>query len=196
MADKFQDKYRIPSARAGWWDYGKDAACFVTINADNMKNHYFGHIRHGEMQLSAIGRIARDIWQEIPHKFPLVLPDVFVIMPNHVHGIIVINKSGNIAEPQSIETRLIASLPNQSQPPKPPGGITGKHNPMLGTGLGRIIRWYKGRVTFESRKHDPLFAWQARYYDHIIREDESYQRIVKYIIHNPAIWPVDKFYSS
>ena len=193
MADKFQDKYRIPSARAEWWDYGNDAACFVTINADNLKNHYFGHVRHGEMQLSAIGRIAHDVWQEIPNKFPFVKQDGFIIMPNHMHGIIVIDKSQHIAEPRSdVETRLIASLhppvpptippPGQppNQPKKPPGGITGKHNPMLGTGLGRIIRWYKGRVTFESRKTDPLFAWQARYYDHIIRNDDSYQRIKKY----------------
>ena len=307
MADKFQDKYRIPSARAGWWDYGNDAAYFVTINADNLKNHYFGHIRDDEMQLSAIGQIARDYWLEIPNNFPFVKQDVFVIMPNHVHGIIIINKMENavetglnvptrnvtsrpdvetrlnaqtghvetrliaslpppnqpppeppphvpprnitsrpdvktrliaslpppnqpppeqpndvqarfiasIPEPPNdvqtrlnaqtghIETRLIASLPPpppeqspQQQPKNKPGGITGKHNPMLGTGLGRIIRWYKGRVTFESRKIDPLFAWQARYYDHIIRNDESYQRIKKYIINNPANWPDDKFYSA
>ena len=248
MADKFQDKYRIPSARAGWWDYGNDAAYFVTINADNLKNHYFGHIRDGKIQLSAIGQIARDYWLKIPNKFPFVKQDVFVIMPNHLHGIIIIDKTRNVAEPRSVETRwpdvvetrLIASLPPPNQPPpnqpppeppshvpprnitsrpdvktrliaslppppeqspqqqpkNKPGGITGKHNPMLGTGLGRIIRWYKGRVTFESRKIDPLFAWQARYHDHIIRNDERYQRIKKYIINNPANWPDDKFYSA
>ncbi len=89
--DKFQNKYRVPSARLQNWDYGRNAAYFVTIcTAD--REHYFGKIENEEMILSEIGKNAYECWLEIPEHFPFVKLDVHVVMPNHVHGIIVIDK--------------------------------------------------------------------------------------------------------
>jgi len=65
---------------------------------------------------------------------------------------------------------------------------------MLNENLSRIIRWYKGRVTFESQKIHIYFKWQARYHDHIIRNNQSFQTISEYIVNNPINWQKDKFY--
>ncbi len=72
------------------------------------------------------------------------------------------------------------------------GGITGEHNPMGKNTLGEIIRWYKGRSTFEIRKIYPDFQWQSRFYDHIIRTEESLYNIRNYIISNPGMWGKDR----
>ncbi len=76
------------------------------------------------------------------------------------------------------------------------GGITGNKNPMLHKNLSRIIRWYKGRMSFESRKIQIDFAWQPLFYDHIIRNDHSLQNIVQYIITNPQKWIEDEFWNE
>jgi putative transposase len=91
MPDKFQNKYRIPSARASWWDYGKNAGYFVTI-CTQYRKHYFGEIVEMHMHLTPTGQSVYDCWNEIPKHFPYVLLDEFVVMPNHVHGIIIIDK--------------------------------------------------------------------------------------------------------
>ncbi|MEX2403493.1 MAG: hypothetical protein WD625_05130, partial [Balneolales bacterium] len=92
----------------------------------------------------------------------------------------------------NVETRLIASLRRVA---KQPGGFAGNKNPMLHDNLSKIVRWYKGRTSFESRKIHAGFAWQSRFHDHIIRNDESFHRISEYIINNPAKWQEDKFYT-
>ena len=74
------------------------------------------------------------------------------------------------------------------------GGITGNKNPMINDNLSKIARWYKGRVSFESRKIHPDFDWQPRFHDHVIRNDGAYQRIAEYILNNPANWQEDQFY--
>ena len=73
----------------------------------------------------------------------------------------------------------------------PRGGITGENNPMLAQNISRIIRWYKGRVTYESRKTDKGFAWQSRFYDRIIRDKRSLYKIRNYIRYNPLHWKGD-----
>src|SRR5690606_22118356 len=155
MTDKFKNTYRISSARATWWDYNADAAYFATICT---KDHisYFGDVIDGVMALSEIGNITQQCWEQIPIHFPFVILDEFVVMPNHVHGIIVIDKGDDY-----VETRLIASLQ---------GGITKNKNPMLADGLPKIIRWFKGKSSYEIRKTHADFAWQSRYHDRIIRD--------------------------
>jgi REP element-mobilizing transposase RayT len=92
MSDKFQDIYRIPSARAEWWDYWNDAAYFVTISTAG-REHYFGEIVNGYMQFLEIGQIAHQNWILIPVHFAFIKLEAFVVMPNHVHGILVIDHS-------------------------------------------------------------------------------------------------------
>ena len=214
MTEKFHNKYRIPSARLRNWDYGWNGLYFITICAAS-REHYFGVIENKNMVLSEIGKIAQTCWQEILFQFPFIQLDTYVVMPNHVHGIIEIqkcnnsnnllyieNENGNSSNGETIdetelivEMRLIASLrpPPKSSVPnaqsqKIMGGFARNKNPMINDDLSRIVRWYKGRTTFESRKINPGFGWQSRFHDPIIRNDEEYQRVANYIDNNPANW--------
>ena len=90
MADKFQNKYRIPSARLQHWDYGWDAAYFVTICTKD-RECFFGEIENGLMNLSKIGVIADVLWYEIKNHATNIELGEFVVMPNHIHGIIILN---------------------------------------------------------------------------------------------------------
>ncbi|WP_422091031.1 transposase [Tenacibaculum ovolyticum] len=89
--DKFKNKYRISSTRLQNWDYGSNGAYFITICTKN-REHYFGKIKNKEMQLTEVGKLAETYWMEIPEHFPFVTLGNFVIMPNHMHGILIIDK--------------------------------------------------------------------------------------------------------
>ena len=225
MQNKFKNKYRISSARLQTWDYSNNGAYFITICTQN-RHHFFGHIQNQEMQLSEIGKLAEQFWLEIPNHFPMVELGNFVVMPNHIHGILImnhtetrfiasdngnekknsrfiasenndgINNSRLIASDNdnvnnnNNETRLIASLRVEN------GGFSGDKNPMLGNSISKIVRWYKGRSSFECRKINPNFAWQSRFHDHIIRNSKSFDNIQNYIEQNPLKWKEDAFYSN
>lgn len=190
---KFQHKYRIPSARLQSWDYGSDGYYFITICTAHME-HYFGEVRDGEMIHNELGKIADKYWEEIPVRFPFVELGNYVVMPNHVHGILIINKP----MANNVETRLIASLPQPLPNDLPDvqkkrGGITAEKNPMFHDNISRVIRWYKGCCSFECRKIHADFGWQSRFYDHIIRDAQSFENIQHYIETNPQKWGKDKF---
>ena len=242
MQNKFQNKYRIPSARLQTWDYANNGTYFITICTQN-RHHFFGTIQNQEMQLSEIGKLAVQFWLEIPNHFPFIELGNFVVMPNHVHGILIINHSvetrfiasndinietrciapndinnaprciapndinnaprfiapnENNNEPRCIapndintnETRLIASLQGNI------GGFSGNKNPMINDNISKIVRWYKGRCSFECRKINPNFGWQTRFHDHIIRNAKSFDTIQNYIFENPLNWKNDKFYKN
>ena len=124
MPDKFRNKYRISSARLQNWDYSRNAAYFVTICTQG-REHYFGNVVNGEMQLSAIGEIAETEWLKTFDLRPdmnLILGE-YIIMPNHFHAIIIIGKNqyntdgsnggdenGNGGGDGHVETQCIASL--------------------------------------------------------------------------------------
>ena len=92
--DKYQNRYRIPSTRLQNWDYGWNAIYFVTICTKN-RRHFFGEITNGKMHLSPVGAIADVLWHELTNHFDNIELDAFVVMPNHIHGIIAINNVGN-----------------------------------------------------------------------------------------------------
>ncbi len=182
MQNKFQNKYRIPFARLQTWDYANNGAYFITICTQN-REHFFGQIKNKEMRLSEIGKLAAQFWYEIPNHFPMVELGNFVVMPNHVHGILIIDNSQT-----SVETRLIASLQGGT------GGFSGDKNPMICDSISKIVRWYKGRCSFEFRQINPNFGWQSRFHDHIIRNSKSFDTIQNYIEQNPLKWKEDTFY--
>lgn len=91
MAEKYKNKYRTESFRAKWWDYTWNAAYFVTICTLN-RHHYFGKVSNGKMILSGAGVLADVFWHEIKNHHKYVELDAFVVMPNHIHGILIINK--------------------------------------------------------------------------------------------------------
>ncbi|WP_281322062.1 transposase [Flavobacterium aestivum] len=144
--------------------------------------HFFGEVVDSGMNLNAIGALAEKYWIEIVKQFPYIELGNFQIMPNHMHGILIINKS--------VETQLIPSIESE----KAIGGFAGENNPMLAENISRIIRWYKGRCTFEMRKVNQNFEWHSRFHDHIIRNSESFERIQNYIEENPSKWGEDKFF--
>ncbi len=113
MPEKYKNKYRIKSIRLENWDYGSNGAYFITICTHN-RIHFFGSIKNAEMQLSAIGQMAKKYWHKIPEHFPFVKLGAFVVMPDHIHGIIIIDKNDDGRygknENRKIEMRNFASL--------------------------------------------------------------------------------------
>jgi REP element-mobilizing transposase RayT len=188
---KYKNKYRIETTRLKNWNYGWNGAYFITICTQN-RIHYFGEIENREMQLSKIGKMAEKYWYEIPQHFPFVKLGEFVVMPNHIHGIIIIDKTNN-GETTVVETQNFASLQQrqQRQQYQPPLSKN-KFGPQS-QNLASIIRGYKIGVTKNAKKINPMWKWQSRYYDHIIRNEKSFQNISNYIINNPLNWNGDKF---
>jgi putative transposase len=201
MPEKFQNKYRIPSTRLQTWDYSWNAHYFVTICTKD-REHFFGEIINEEMQLSEIGKLANKFWLEIPEHFPFVELGNFVIMPNHLHGILIINKSkendkSEILKPEysksdnvkseNVETRhCLVSTDSIGQK---------RYQNQGKNTLSSIVGAFKSIVTKSARKIYPYFSWQSRFHDHIIRNDNSHNRISDYILNNPSKWAEDKFFS-
>lgn len=197
--DKFRNKYRIQSARLQNWDYGWNAPYFVTICTANRKL-FFGNVMDDKMNLSEIGEIADKYWLEIPEHFPFVKLDVHVVMPNHVHGIVIIDKpdderniGANVGcnAGRNVEMPKLGVSTPQTSKQSQTTAASQKWKPAT---LGSIINQYKRICTIKSRKINMDFTWQSRFHDHIIRNDAEYQRIKNYIINNPKNWNNDSLH--
>jgi putative transposase len=174
MASIHRDRKNI---RLKGYDYSSPGGYFVTI-CTFKKRWLFGTIAHDEMQLSESGMAAKKCWEEIPEHFSNVLPDVFVVMPNHIHGIIA------ICETTMVGTRHAVSLQNCNTFGKPKRGS-----------LSTIVGSYKSAVTkriheLTNDKQTPI--WQSKYYDRVIRNDKELENIRTYIYYNPAQWETDE----
>ncbi len=177
-ADKFQGKYRIKSTRLKDWDYSLEGAYFVTICTKD-REHFLGEIAEGVITQTEQSKIARECWLDLPNHYPNCVLDVFVVMPNHVHGIIIIDNQIN-----SVETGF------------KPVSTTNRVNCINKRySLFEIIRGFK---TFTARKINDLQNtqgkpfWQSRFYDHIVRDENDLIRIREYIVHNPIKWDADR----
>lgn len=227
---KYFNEYRWSTFRASWWDYGSNGAYFVTINLQ-WRKHFFGYVEGGKMHLSPLGQKAEEIWHLIPEHYPFARLGAFVVMPDHIHGIIIIDKDNGLKETkpaieetapdcqdvddplsnsdmyfsfldQIIDAECEAVKAEFAESAGPldqlqtaearRGGVTGEHNPMLREDLARLVRWYKGRTTFECRKMNRSFKWQSLYYDIIIPNENAYIAIENYIERNPLNWKVRK----
>lgn len=196
---KFQNKYRISSIRAQWWDYGWNGAYFITICTQD-REHYFGEIQNDKMVLSEVGIIADILWYQIPiHHKKVELGD-FVVMPNHIHGILIIDKqSNNIVDNVNIvETGHALSLPPVPSVPLSPTDIFKKPGSQRFQNIGKntissIVGSYKSAVTKHANRLGYMHQWQKLFYDNIIRNNNDYQRISDYIVSNPENWAKDKF---
>jgi REP element-mobilizing transposase RayT len=185
---KFQNKYRISSIRAQWWDYGWNGAYFITICTQDRK-HYFGKIQNNKMILSEVGIIADLLWHQIPiHHNNVELGD-FVVMPNHIHGILIIDKKMNnindVDDANIVETGHALSL--SEKPGSQRFQNIGKNT------ISSIVGSYKSAVTKHANRLGYPHQWQKLYYDNIIRSNNDYQRISDYIVSNPENWAKDKF---
>lgn len=194
--DTYQNKYRIPSARANWWNYAWEGAYFITICTKD-KNHYFGEINDGKMILSPLGILADVFWYEMKNHAKNIVLGAFVVMPNHIHGILILdhqnkllidNESSmdNNVSNSVVQTRHALSLPLSESQKR-------FRNPGKNT-VSSIIGGYKSAVSKHANRLGFDFAWQSRFHDHIIRNDDEYQRINDYIENNPQKWNDDELY--
>ena len=177
------------SIRLKGYDYSKEGAYFITICTQN-RECLFGKVTNGEMILNEAGEMIKKWWLELQNKFINFELDKFVIMPNHFHGIIVIqNKNPPVGAPL-----VGAQSSSQGQPQG--------HAPTAGKNVGQFIGAFKSLTTNEyirgvkSGKYPPFEKriWQRNYHEHIIRNEKSYEKIYNYIKHNPEKWEDDKFY--
>ncbi len=176
----YQNTYRIESARLQTYDYAQAGDYFVTLCAHRHKC-VFGEVRGEEMHLNEIGKIAQRCWEEIPKHFPNVELDAYVVMPNHLHGIIIIKDHGRDVQLNvSTEDALANIIPdtNAELSEKTHASIS----PYKGS-LSVIIRTFKAAVTTLCRTNGyHHLRWQSRFYDHIIRGDKDMDNVRNYIL--------------
>ena len=222
---KFQNKYRIASARLQDWDYGWNAAYFITICTKD-RICYLGNVVNRKMELSATGIIADILWHEIIHHFGNVELGEFVVMPNHIHGILKItgqndgdgncggdggngdgngggdgdgNGDGNGGDGGggggggTVETTHALSLPFPSKTTSYKTIGQQRFQNQGKNTISSIIGSYKSAVSRHSHRLGFEFAWQSRFFDHVIRDGDAFQRISEYINHNPLNWHEDDF---
>jgi putative transposase len=207
------EKHHRRSIRLQGYDYSQAGCYFITLCVQDRK-HLFGEIRNGIMGLNEFGCIAWEEWYQSPIIRPNISLGAFIVMPNHLHGIIHIDT-------QKENTNEIGKFKSPSQT------------------IGAIIRGYKGAITkrikaiLHSRRGELQFAptefdqesgsrtgelqfaptefaptefaptefaptesiWQRNYYEHIIRDNKAYWNISNYIWNNPLKWEQDKFHS-
>ena len=178
------------SIRLKAYDYSQPGWYFLTLCTHD-RRPIFGHVAGGKMILNNGGQVAHQCWLEIPDHFPQAVLDEFVVMPDHVHGIIEIVGNDcqkneilgakNISPPQNFSPQI---FPPQNFSPQ------GFHSPSQT--IGSMIRGFKIGVTKWFRKHTTVdVVWQRNYYDHIVRDTAALDRIRKYIRENPAKWYED-----
>ncbi|MGC8857437.1 MAG: transposase [Anaerolineae bacterium] len=142
----------------------------------------FGCVVDGEMRLNDAGRVAEQCWLDIPAHFPHVQLDAFVIMPNHVHGILWIVGNGN-----NVGAKNFLPLRLPRRPPSLPPRGTSKT-------IGSVVRGFKIGVIKWFRQNTSVYAiWQRNYYEHIIRDDLALGAIRSYIAENPLRWHLDQY---
>jgi putative transposase len=165
--------------------------CYLTICTKN-KNHYFGEIENGRMIFSEIGEIANDEWLRTPEirtNMNITTGD-YVIMPDYLHLIIMIGENRyNSGKNDSYKSFRRDAMHCVSTEPidNAINGVTNLFGPQS-KNLASIILGFKSAVTARARQIDPGFAWQPRFYDHIIRTNADLKRIRDYIIDNPNKW--------
>jgi putative transposase len=205
------DRHHRRSIRLSGYDYSQAGAYFVTVCAKD-RACLFGEVADGVMRPNDAGRMVADVWVALPARFPTVQIDEFVVMPNHVHGIVVLND-------HDVGAPLVGALSTDKRAgtrPAPTDDIDITTNGVIPIGagtrpaptdkaittptLGDIVGAFKSITTDDYivgvRQNDwPAFSgklWQRNYYEHIIRDDESFERIRQYIMDNPPQWESDR----
>lgn len=188
----FNDKYSSKSNRLKNFDYSKAYWYFVTICTSERKL-FLGNITNNRLVLNNSGVTAETCLKNLTDHFNIIIDD-FVVMPNHVHAVII------------LESRdLIHQVSENNRNSKSPKGdlinqISTKEINLMkqpNVTLGKVIRSYKAKVSYKIRKEaNKDFAWQSNYYDHVIRNEKDLFRIRTYIKNNPLKWELDKYYKT
>jgi|SRR5215471_68812 len=175
----FRETYRIESARKAYWDYSCPGWYFVTVCTRN-RWPFFGRVVDDTVDLSTVGGNATTCWQEIPAHHRNVEIDEFIVMPNHVHGIIVLTGPERLPALRRREqikriTELSAVHPQQGS-------------------LGAVVGSFKAAVSHWCGTHNCEFGWQPRFHDRIIRGKNSLKAVRQYIRDNPINWRKDTLF--
>jgi REP element-mobilizing transposase RayT len=176
-------KHHRRSIRLKGWDYRRPGWYFVTMVVQN-RECLFGRVENKKMVLNDFGKICNECWLAIPDHFKNVQLDEYQIMPNHVHGIIVITKLGD--NPGVVGARHVSPLQQQSQQYPPRGPKPGS----IGAIIGSFRSAVSNRIN-KIRRTPGAKLWQRNYYEHIIRDENELNRIRWYIKNNPLKWPGD-----
>jgi putative transposase len=178
------------SIRLKGYDYAWDGQYFITICCQDRVCR-FGHVENGKMVLNELGRIAHAEWEKLPQRYQHISLGAFQIMPNHMHGIIVINP------PQQSVGTILAVVPGAVGTET---GAGASPAPTAAPTVGDIVGAYKSLVAngclavYKQNNATMGKLWQRNYWEHIIRDERAYQTISHYIINNPTKWETDKLY--
>jgi REP element-mobilizing transposase RayT len=198
------------SIRLKGYDYSQAGLYFITICCQD-RACLFGEIIVGangirpEMKLNKYGEIAYNEWMKTPEIRNNVQLGEFVIMPNHIHGIIRLLGRGELHSPDNaikhMPDNAIKHMPDNALKHMPDNAMEMAecNSPLRGPlhNIGAIVRGYKSSVTKQlNLLNIGCTVWQRNYYEHIIRDEQSYLTISNYIINNPAKWADDKFYTK
>lgn len=214
------------SIRLKGYDYSQEGLYFITICCED-RICRFGKVVNGKMVLNETGKIAEACWVQIPQHFPNVVLHEYVIMPNHIHGIIQIvgaknfspdtphtpdtgtpeekwakdispeNKRAKDISPENKWQIDISPEEKRAKDFSPEEIRVKNFSPQSGTSktVGSIVRGFKIGVTKWVRQNTEIQKlWQRNYYENIIRNEQAYQNISRYIQNNPLNWGKDKFY--
>lgn len=213
------------SIRLKGYDYSQNGLYFITICCQN-RICRFGHIENKEMVLNEYGEIANNEWVKLAERFPNFELDVFQIMPNHMHGIIVLNnKNASVGsglapdqtlvptkgQPQGIAPMIDPTIDPRNEKtqelvetngqPRGIDPVNGRPQRIAPT-VSDIVGAYKSLVAnscleiFKAKNKTMGKLWQRDFYEHIIRNQQAYLKISEYIINNPAKWNEDLFYKK
>jgi putative transposase len=177
----FKNTYRVESTRLKSWDYSWPGWYFVTIV---VRDHtcLFGEVKNDRLLPSPLGQVAEESWVEIPSHHRNVELDEYVVMPNHVHGIIILNDIKGDVNRHRRDVRLNVSTDVVRSTISPPKGS-----------LSVVVRTFKAAVTTWAKTNGHQeFKWQERFYDHILRDENDLRRIRRYIRENPLRWQLDE----
>jgi REP element-mobilizing transposase RayT len=204
MKSKFDpQKHHRRSIRLKGYDYASKGAYYVTIVIYG-RECLFGEIIDNEMYLSTYGEIVQKSWNEIPVRFPNVEMGAFVIMPNHVHGIIVVTveRRGEVLSPRNDPNQNNQQITNNNDGSyqteefmETAKNLGGKTPPLRKPTLGQIVAYFKYKSTKEMNAIDNTGTitkfWQRNYYEHIIRDEKELKQKTDYILDNPYCWDQD-----
>lgn len=188
-------------------DYTQAGAYFITL-CTWQRECLFGEVVKGEMHLNQTGRVVQDAWQQLADQFQQIRLDATCVMPNHVHGIIVISSGVGATRLDQLENEAGNRYPGNQFSSGYPGSPRPTRNPDRAVpnprpkgpppgSIGAMIGQFKSHATRRIWKlpgFEQATIWQRNYYEHIIRSDHEWDQIVRYIQGNPAQWVEDQLH--
>jgi REP element-mobilizing transposase RayT len=204
------EKHHRRSIRLKEYDYAQHGAYFITL-CTHQRQCTFGQVVEGEMQLNAIGLWIQACWQKLPLHFPSLTLDTWVIMPNHLHGILCLDPNPNhprrgdafgnmsMRSPQDSISNASPSTDLRSPQDSISNASPSQPHGTTASSIGAVIQNFKSISTRKTNKlkntpRQPL--WQRNYYEHIIRNDDALKSIQHYICNNPLTWEIDQLHPN